>query len=35
LLGVVLTARLTGLSPDEDKLRYWIGRAIKVVIQAR
>lgn len=35
LYGVILTAALTRARPDEDKLQYWIGRAMKITIRGR
>lgn len=33
LSGVVLMCWLTKMRPDEQKLRYWIGRAVKVKVK--
>lgn len=30
--GVALVSRLTGLSPDMDKVEHWVRRAIKIEI---
>jgi hypothetical protein len=34
LYGVILTASLTGMQPDEDKAGRWIARGMKLVIEA-
>lgn len=33
LIGVVLMSRMTGAQPDEDKLLYWIRRAMIVRVE--
>ncbi|SDE70175.1 hypothetical protein [Pseudomonas extremaustralis] len=29
---VVFTANITGLNPDWDKVRYWVGRGMKITL---
>jgi hypothetical protein len=33
LHGVQLVSNLTGLSPDPDKVAYWVGRGTKIKVR--
>jgi hypothetical protein len=33
--GVITMSLLTGLEADEDKIRYWIRKAMKVQVNAK